>query len=223
MPWIEKTKTLVHAWYGGQETGHGLVDILLGAVNPSGRLSVTFPKSVKHNPAYLTFGKADRDIVYGEGVYIGHRFYEAVDREPLFYFGYGLSYTKFEYTDFDLPALFAPSNPETEVPVRVKVTNTGPYDGAEVVQLYIHDRESSVQRPARELKGFAKVFLAAGEAKRVTLKLDKYALSFWSEEHGKWLAEEGTFDVILASSSDPRAEILRKSLQLEKTFSWAGI
>lgn len=223
MPWVEQTKTLLHAWYGGQETGHGLVDVLLGTVNPSGRLSVTFPKSVKHNPAYLTFGKADFDIMYGEGVFIGHRYYEAVDRDPLFYFGYGLSYTNFEYSSLEVPSTFTPPSAEHEMTVAVNVTNAGACNGAEVVQLYVHDLQSSVQRPARELKAFAKPYLLAGETRTVMLTLDKYALSFWSKEHEKWMAEAGTYDVILARSSNPSDEILRASFCLDKTFFWSGI
>lgn len=222
MPWESKTKTLVHAWYGGQETGHGLVDVLLGYVNPSGRLSVTFPKSIKHTPAYLTFGKSDYDIMYGEGVYIGHRFYEAVDRDPLFWFGFGLSYTAFEYSKLNVPSEFDASS-DHEMTVSVKVENTGSVDGAEVVQVYVHDQESSVQRPAREFKAFSKFHLAVGESKMVEVKLDKYALSFWSEEHGKWMAEEGVYEVIIATSSDPRDERLRSSFRLPKTFFWSGI
>lgn len=107
--------------------------------------------------------------------------------------------------------------------VSVRVTNIGSLDGAEAVQLYVHDRESSVQRPVRELKAFAKPFLVAGESQTVSMVLDKYALSFWSEEHGKWMAEEGIFDVILASSADPQKEILRTSCRLEKTFFWSGL
>lgn len=221
MPWKRDCKTLLHAWYGGQETGHGIVDVLLGKVNPSGRLSVTFPDSLKHTPTYLTFGKSDYDILYGEGVFIGHRFYEAVDRDPLFYFGYGLSFTKFEYSHLVVPSTFEPS-PDYSAAVSVDVTNCGSYDGAEVVQLYVHDPESSVQRPARELKAFKKIYLAVGETKTVSLQLDKYAISFWSEEYGQWKAEEGIFDVIVATSSDPKDEVLRASFKLEKSFFWSG-
>ncbi|KPM38485.1 putative beta-glucosidase H [Neonectria ditissima] len=222
MPWEQKAKSLVHAWYGGQETGHAIADVLFGDVNPAGRLSVTFPKSVKHTPAYLTFGKSDYDIVYGEGVFIGHRFYEAVDRDPLFYFGYGLSYTKFEYSDLVVPSTFEPSA-DHEATVTVNVKNAGSYDGAEVVQLYIHDPESAVQRPARELKAFAKVHLSVGETKTVSLKLDKYALSFWSQEDEQWKAEEGDFEVIIATSANPSDEVLRKGFKLPHTFFWSGI
>ncbi|KAH7129750.1 glycoside hydrolase superfamily [Dactylonectria estremocensis] len=222
LPWERKADTLLHAWYGGQETGHGLVDVLFGDVNPGGRLSVTFPKSIKHTPAYLTFGKSDREILYGEGVFIGHRYYEAVDREPLFYFGHGLSYSKFNYSDLTVPSQFEPSA-QHEMTVAVDVKNAGPCDGVEVVQLYIHDPESSVLRPARELKAFAKVSLAVGETKRVVLRLDKYSLSFWAEEDGQWKAEEGEYQVIIGTSSNPKDEVLRASFDLPRTFFWSGV
>lgn len=222
MPWVEKAHTLVHAWYGGQEVGHGIVDVLFGQVNPSGRLSVTFPKSLKHTPSYLTFGKADYDILYGEGVFIGHRFYEAVAREPLFYFGHGLSYTSFHYDHLIVPHVFHPL-PEHEMAIMVNVTNVGERAGAEVVQLYVHDPESSLQRPERELKAFSKVYLQPQETKRVSLKLDKYALSVWDEGASKWMAEKGEYEVIIARSSNPRDEISRAHFNLPETFYWSGV
>ncbi|KAM0334741.1 hypothetical protein ACHAPQ_004926 [Fusarium lateritium] len=222
MPWVHKAKTILHAWYGGQETGHALVDVLFGHTNPAGRLSVTFPKSIKHTPTYLTFGKSDFEILYGEGIFIGHRFYEAVDRDPLFYFGYGLSYTEFEYSHLEVPRIFEASA-EHEMTLTVDVKNTGRYDGAEVVQVYISDVESSIQRPTRELKAFAKVQLSVEETKTVSLKLNKYALSFWSEEDGQWRAEQGSFDVIIATSSHPDHEVLRARFQLSETFLWSGL
>lgn len=221
MPWEARADTLLHAWYGGQEVGHGLVDVLFGAVNPSAKLSLTFPRSLKHNPAYLTFGKSDYELMYGEGVFIGHRWYEAVERAPLFWFGHGLSYTTFRYSDLAVPAAFEPS-PDHVMEVSVRVENTGALEGAEVVQAYVQDPESSLQRPARELKAFAKVLLAAGEARTVKLALDRTALSFWSEEHAAWKAEAGTYNVIIAKSASPDDEVIRGSFELAETFFWSG-
>ncbi|KAF4984313.1 hypothetical protein FZEAL_464 [Fusarium zealandicum] len=222
MPWASQAATVLHAWFGGQETGHGLADVLFGKANPSGRLSLTFPRSVKHTPAYLTFSKADYDIVYGEGVFIGHRYYEMVDRDPLFYFGHGLSYSTFEYSGLDVPAVFA-SQVDHKMRVSVNVTNKGPYAGAEVIQVYLHDPESSVQRPIRELKAFSKVFLDVDETKSVEMTLDKYSLSFWSQENSKWKAEAGEYAVIIASSSNPKDEIMRSTFTLKETFYWEGL
>jgi beta-glucosidase len=222
MPWEPHASTLVHAWYGGQEAGHGLADVLFGKVNPSGRLSITFPKSLKHNPTYLNFGKSDYDIMYGEGVFIGHRFYEQVDRDPLFYFGHGLSYSTFEYSNLTVPEEFPPLV-DHQMRFSVNVTNKGPYNGAEVVQVYIHDPESSIQRPVREFKAFAKVSLDVDETKTVSLHLDKYSISFWSEEVSKWKAEAGDYVVIIASSAKPEDEKMRASFKLKKTFYWTGL
>ena len=222
MPWESKAETLLHAWYGGQETGHGLVDVLFGDVNPSGRVSITFPKSIKHTPSYLTFGKVDRDILYGEGVFIGHRYYEKVERDPLFYFGYGLSYSQFQYSNLVVPTTFEASAEHT-MDVSVDLENTGPYNGSEVVQVYVQDPESSVQRPLRELKAFAKVTLSVGEKKTVKITLDKYALSFWSEEVSQWRAEAGKFIIIVATSADPKDEVFRRSFDLPRTFHWSGL
>ncbi|OBR06524.1 Beta-glucosidase [Colletotrichum higginsianum IMI 349063] len=222
MPWEPKAATLVHAWFGGQETGHGLADVLFGNANPSGRLSQTFPRSIKHTPAYLTFSKSDYDIVYGEGVFIGHRYYESVDRDPLFYFGQGLSYSTFEYSNLRVPETFEPSA-EHKMIISVDVTNTGPYDGAEVVQVYIHDPESTLLRPVRELKAFAKTLLAVNQSKTVEMTLDKYSLSYWSQENSKWVAEAGEYFVIVASSSRPGDEISRARFNLPETFFWEGV
>ncbi|KAM5354874.1 hypothetical protein ACJ41O_001520 [Fusarium nematophilum] len=222
MPWESQAATLLHAWFGGQEMGNGLADVLFGKVNPSGRLSITFPKSIKHTPAYLTFSKADYDIMYGEGVFIGHRYYEVVDRQPLFYFGHGLSYSTFEYSKLNVPSQFAPVV-DHKMHISVNITNKGPYDGAEVVQVYIHDPESSIQRPIRELKAFSKTFLRASETNTLELSLDKYSLSFWSQEVSRWKAEAGEYAVIVASSSNPEDEILRASFVLPETFFWEGL
>ncbi|KAF5691817.1 beta-glucosidase [Fusarium denticulatum] len=222
MPWESQAATLLHAWFGGQETGHGMADVLFGKVNPSGRLSLTFPKSVKHTPAYLTFSKADYDIVYGEGVFIGHRYYEMVDREPLFYFGHGLSYSKFEYSNLTVPKEFTPAA-DHQMRVTVDITNKGAFAGAEVVQLYIHHADSSLQRPVRELKAFTKVTVDVDETKTAELTLDKYSLSFWDQEASKWKAEAGKYTVILASSSNPKDEIARADFALPKTFFWKGL
>ncbi|TQN68578.1 putative beta-glucosidase I [Colletotrichum shisoi] len=222
MPWEPKAATLVHAWFGGQETGHGLADVLFGNANPSGRLSQTFPRSIRHTPAYLTFSKSDYDIVYGEGVFIGHRYYESVDRDPLFYFGQGLSYSTFEYSNLRAPGTFEPSA-EHKMTISVDVKNTGPYDGAEVVQVYIHDPESSLLRPVRELKAFAKTSLAVNQSKTVEVTLDKYSLSYWSQENSEWVAEAGEYFVIVASSSRPGDEISRARFNLPETFFWEGV
>lgn len=222
MPWIDNVSTLVHAWLGGQETGHAIADILFGRVSPSGRLSVTFPKQIDDTPAFLNFGKTDRHIVYGEGVFVGYRFYEKMNRPALFAFGHGLSYTSFSYSNLQVPASFEP-NQHHVMEISVEVENNGSCDGAEVIQVYICDVSCSVQRPLRELKAFDKISLKKNERVKCSLALDKYALSFWSEEHDQWKAEAGEFAVILGRSADLKDEVMRKTFVLEKDFLWSGV
>lgn len=222
MPWAQKASAVVHAWLGGQEAGHGITDVLFGKTNPSGRLTLTFPKRLQDTPTFLTFGKADHDIYYGEGVFIGYRYYEKIQTEPEFYFGHGLSYTRFEYSDLVIPAEFAPSA-DHQMEISVQVQNTGSVAGAEVVQIYVSDPESKLQRPEKELKAYSKVYLEPGEKKSVRLSLDKYALSYWSQEHNKWLAEAGQFEVLVARSANPKDEVLRAEFSLPGTFQWSGL
>ncbi|PSK55226.1 Beta-glucosidase 1 [Elsinoe australis] len=221
MPWLEDVGTLVHAWFGGQETGRALVDVLFGDVNPCGKLSQTFPKRLEDTPAFLTFGKADANLHYGEGVFVGYRYHEKVDRPPLFYFGHGLSYSQFEYSNLVVPEKWE-ANVEHVVKIKVNVKNAGERPGKEVVQVYISDPKSKVIRPKKELKAFKKVDVEAGETKTVEIELDKYAVSFWDEEVEKWLAEKGAFEVVIAKSADPSAEVLRKEFMLAESFTWSG-
>lgn len=222
MPWVESADTLVYAWYGGQETGHAIADILWGKVNPSGRLSLAFPKRIEDTPAFLNFGKVDRKIIYGEGIFVGHRYYEKLKTLPLFYFGYGLSYTHFEYSNLVVPDFFPPAA-DGAIEIVFDLLNNGDFDGSEVAQIYVADLDCKLQRPCRELKAFTKVSLAKGEKRTCTIVLDKYALSFWSEEFSQWRAEAGDFGVIIATSSDPQDEVLRGIFNLPKTFMWSGI
>ncbi|KAL1860741.1 hypothetical protein VTK73DRAFT_7200 [Phialemonium thermophilum] len=225
MPWLDRASTLVHAWFGGQETGHAMADVLFGRSNPSGRLSVSFPKRLEDTPAFLTWGKTDRHMFYGEGVFLGYRYYEKLKNPPLFYFGYGLSYTTFEYAHLTVPESVRFDDPldRASFEVTVDVSNTGGHDGWEIVQVYVADRQCSVLRPVKELKGFAKVWIERSTTATVRVALDKYALSFWSEEEDRWVAEKGVFEVIVARSADPDDEVLRQEFRLEEDFSWSGL
>lgn len=222
MPWVDSAKTLAHTWYGGQEMGHSIMDVLFGAVNPSGRISVTFPKRLEDTPAFLSFGKQDHELHYGEGVFIGYRYYEKLRNAVLFPFGFGLSYTTFEYQDLVVPKEFNLASQDT-FNVTVKVKNAGSRDGSEVVQVYVADLKSTVQRPVKELKGYSKVHISAGKTADVVVTLDKYALSYWSQRHSKWLVEKGTFEVIIATSADPCDEVLRKGLEVTTDYTWSGL
>jgi beta-glucosidase len=199
MRWLDRVAAVVEAWFPGQECGNAIADVLFGDVNPSGRLSQTWPVRLEDNPAFINYPGENGRVLYGEGLFVGYRYYDKKKIEPLFPFGYGLSYTTFEYGDLRLDkAEYAWG--ET-IPVSVDVTNAGSRAGQEVVQLYLRDVESRLVRPNKELKAFAKVALKPGETKTVTLKLDERALSFYDDAQARWVAEAGEFQVLVGASS----------------------
>ena len=202
--WIDKTPALVEMWYGGQEAGHALASILFGDANPSGKLPVSFPKRFEDSPAASNYPGENLKVNYAEGIYVGYRYFDTKNVEPQFPFGFGLSYTTFEYSDLKVAS----------DSVQLKIRNTGTREGAEIVQLYVHDGHSKIDRPLRELKGFQRVELKAGETKFVNFLLDPAAFSYWSPEKKGWMAEPGKFEIQLgASSRDIR---LRAPLELKK-------
>jgi beta-glucosidase len=179
--------------------GRAIADVLLGAANPSGKLPVTWPREPQDVPAMKTYPGTNLHTAYDEGLNVGYRGFDTANIQPLFSFGHGLSYTTFEYRDLSVtPAVLAAGQ---SARVRVMVRNTGSRPGAEIVQLYVHDGHSKVQRPPRELKGFEKVFLQPGESKAVEFALNPNALSFYSEQKHDWTAEPGSFDISVGSSS----------------------
>ena len=198
MPWAHKVQAIVEAYLPGQAGAAAVADVLLGKVNPSGKLSETFPLSVKHNPSYLNFpGKYD--VTYCERIYVGYRYYDTVEMPVLFPFGHGLSYTTFEYS---APRVAKAAYVDNEdVHAEVTVTNTGKVAGSEVVQLYVRDVKSSIDRPEKELKGFEKVHLAPGESKTVKFTLDRRAFAYYDVARKDWVVEEGDFELLFASSS----------------------
>ncbi|KAL3492245.1 hypothetical protein BJX62DRAFT_224726 [Aspergillus germanicus] len=201
MPWVDRAKSIVQAWYGGNETGHGIADVVFGDLNPCGKLSLSWPIDVKHNPAYLNYASVGGRVLYGEDIYVGYRFYEKTGREVLFPFGHGLSYTTFAVSPevSVSPHTFAPGNPPAAT---VRIKNTGKIPGAQVLQLYVAAPNSPTARPQKELQGFEKVFLQAGEERIVDIKLDKYATSFWDEIEEMWKSEAGVYEVLVGTSSD---------------------
>lgn len=217
-PWVEKTNTLIQAWYGGNETGNGIADVLFGDVNPSGKLSLSFPIKNADNPAYLNFKTEKGRVLYGEDIFVGYKHYEKLEREVLFPFGFGLSYTDFEISDLKVSV----NEKDDNLEATVKVKNTGKVDGSEVVQLYISKDESDVIRPVKELKGFEKVHLKAGADSTVTLKLSlKDSVSFFDEYQDEWSLQKGTYKVHVGNSS---ANIVStESFKIEKAFYWSGI
>lgn len=199
MPWLHQVPAVLEGYLGGQAWGGAVADILFGRANPSGKLAETFPRRLEDNPSYLNFPGDRKTVEYREGLFVGYRHYDALHMDPLFPFGHGLSYTTFEY---GAPSLDRTTLTDNQgVTVTVAVTNSGKVAGAEVVQLYVRDRQASVLRPLRELKAFAKVFLAPGETKSVVLALDRRAFAFWSPETRDWTVEAGEFELSLGSSS----------------------
>ena len=199
MPFKNKVKSILEMYLGGQAVGGAACDLIFGKVNPSGKLAETFPEKLSDNPSFISFPGEMDDVQYREGIFVGYRYYDHKQIEPLFPFGHGLSYTTFEYSDIKLSSNAI--NADDELTVSVKVTNTGKVEGKEVVQLYVTDKESSLIRPVKELKGFEKVSLKPGESKNVMFKLDKRAFAFYSEAAHDWLVEEGDFIISVGSSS----------------------
>ena len=199
MPWADQVAAIVEAYYPGQENGNAVAAVLLGEVNPSGRLPVTFPVRLEDSPAHLNNSHPGcREVVYGEGIFVGYRHFDARQVAPLFPFGHGLSYTTFAYSDLRVTKRVRVGE---QVAVSLKVRNTGRVAGKEVVQLYVADPQSSLPRPPRELKAFKKIELAPGQAKTVSFTLDERALAFYDPAAGKWVAEPGEFVVQVGSSS----------------------
>ncbi|HMD76088.1 MAG TPA: glycoside hydrolase family 3 C-terminal domain-containing protein [Terracidiphilus sp.] len=213
--WIGQTLALLDMWYSGQEGGHALASILFGDANPSGKLPVSFPKKWEDSPAYGHYPGENLKVNYAEGIYVGYRYFDTKNVEPLFPFGFGLSYTKFEYSGLTVtPYISAGKAGLTGAVVSLKVRNAGSRAGAEVVELYVHDGHSKIDRPAHELKGFKRVELKPGETQTVAFTLGRGALSYWSPEKKAWTADPGTFEIQLgASSRDIR---LRAPLALTK-------
>ena len=183
MPWVNDVNAILQLWYGGQEMGNALADVVTGAVDPGGRLPTTLPVELEHNPSYGNFAGEFDEVRYGEGLFVGYRWYEARKLPVRFAFGHGLSYTSFEIHE---PTLSATSHrPGATLDVTVSVTNTGDRAGAEVVQCYVAPARSKVTRPVKELKAFAKVHLAPGETKTVTLTLTDRSFAHWDRGSGQ--------------------------------------
>jgi beta-glucosidase len=194
--WIDKTPALLDIWYAGQEAGQALAYILFGNANPSGKLPVTFPKRFEDSPAYGHYPGENLQVDYAEGIYVGYRYYDTRHVEPQFPFGFGLSYTTFAYSDLSI----VPSAEHGQA-VTAHVKNTGTRAGAEVVELYVHDGHSKIDRPTHELKGFQRVELQPGESKTVHFTLDRSDFSYWSPNKHAWTADPGTFEIQIGSSS----------------------
>lgn len=206
LPFKERVPAILEAWLLGQAGGTATADVLFGKVNPSGKLTETIPVRIEDTPAYLNFPGEFLEVNYGEGQFVGYRWYDARNMDVAYPFGYGLSYTTFEYSNASVKI-----NDEGDLEVSVDVTNTGDREGREVVQVYTSLTPSVVQRPLRELKAFASVELAAGETKTVTMIVRRKDLAYWDTRVSKWVVEGGTYTVDVAASSRD----IRQTLSVE--------
>ncbi len=211
MPWRDGPKAILETWLAGQAGGAAKADVLFGRVNPSGKLASTFPKRLSDTPAYLNFPGEDREVLYGERFFVGYRYYDEKDIEPLFPFGHGLSYTSFDVNTLTLSADSASSS--EGVTARAEVTNTGDRRGREVVQLYLHDPESRLRRPPQALRGFRKVALAPGETTEVTFALRGKDFAAWDDRRDRWTVESGDYEVRVGTSS--RELPLRQTVHID--------
>jgi beta-glucosidase len=218
MPWLERVDSVLETYLGGQAWGTAVAELLFGRVNPSGKLAESFPRRLEDVPSWANFPGGTQSVAYAESIYVGYRYYDQAKTELLFPFGHGLSYTTFGYQNLEV------SGPDEKgsVEVRCRVTNTGARFGREVVQVYVHHRESKVFRPQKELKGFLKVALEAGESQEITMTLDRRAFCFWDSGSQEWSLETGIVDILVgASSTDIRLSDSITVTQGDQLSSWA--
>ncbi|GAA4489003.1 glycoside hydrolase family 3 C-terminal domain-containing protein [Rhodococcus olei] len=206
--WQDRTQAILEGWLLGQAGGSAIVNLLFGLANPSGRLTETIPVRLSDTPSHLNFPGADGVVVYGERIHVGYRWFDTLDLPVAYPFGFGLSYTTFEYSDLVLTPT------EDALEVTFTVANTGDRAGAEVPQVYVRDVESTVDRPVHELKGFAKLLLAPGESRMVTIRLDDRAFAYWSSRERRWVVEAGDFEIRVGASS--------RDIRLAGTFASPG-
>lgn len=219
MPWADRVKGIIETYLGGDAVGAATVNILFGEVNPSGRLAETFPKKLEDNPSYLFYFGEQDNVEYREGVFVGYRYYETKKAEVLFPFGYGLSYTTFDYSNLKLSRTELDSEAET-LTVSVDVTNTGSMEGKEVVQLYVSPHKGVIIRPIKELKGFTKLHLLPGETKTATFVLDKRSFAYWSMNINGWHVESGKYDIVIGKNSHD--DVLRQTIAVKGVKLFAG-
>lgn len=199
MPWLGKVKGIINGYLGGQAFGDAIADIISGKVNPSGKLAETYPLCLEDTPCYKYYPGTKRLAEHTESIYIGYRYYDTAKKDVLFPFGYGLSYTQFEYSDLKLSKKKIKDSDTLTLTYKIK--NVGIYDGAEISQVYVKDTESTIFRPEKELKGFRKVFLKAGEETTAQIELGKRAFAFYNAEISDWQVESGNFEIMIGASS----------------------
>jgi len=199
--WFEKTPALLQSSYLGMEAGNAYSEVIFGDVNPSGKLSFTFPKKLKDSPAHAIgeYPGEKGKVIYKEGLFVGYRYFDSKNIEPMFPFGYGLSYTSFKYDKLAVPSELKLN--DAEIPVSFEIKNTGKIDGKETAQLYIHNEKNNSGRPYKGLKGFEKASIKTGESKKVIIKIDKKAFQIYDTLKCKWVVEPGKYEILIGSSS----------------------
>ena len=213
MPWADEVKGILEAYLGGQAVGQAEVDVLFGKANPCGKLAETIPYKLADNPSYLNFPGDGQTVEYNEGVFVGYRYYDTKEMPVRYPFGYGLSYTTFEYSDLQLSADRIKDTDTLKVTLKVK--NTGDRAGKEIVQLYVADKTGSASRPVKELKNFVKVELQPQEEKIVEMELDKRSFAWYNTQIHDWYAASGEYEILAAASS--RDIRLKKTVYVEST------
>ena len=202
MPWIDSAKAILNMYLSGQAIGEACIELLLGKESPSGKLTETYPIKYEDNQCANIYGVDPKQAEYREGIYVGYRYYEKAGVEVRFPFGFGLSYTNFEYSDIKVSSdSINLDNCSETVKVTCKVKNTGEVAGREVVQLYVSDKTNKIYRPIKELKGFKKVFLKVGEKKEVEFQLDKRAFAYYDVNQKSWLVPSGSYEILIGASS----------------------
>lgn len=209
MPWADDVKAILNAYLGGQSVAPAIVDVLTGKANPCGKLAETYPVCLKDTPTSFRYPDSKEDVQYRESIFIGYRYYDKVERNVRFPFGFGLSYTSFEYSDIKLKKKNLTKGEGAKVTFTIK--NTGDVAGSEIAQVYVAKPESKIFRAPKELKGFVKVHLDPGEEKKVTVELDDRAFAFWNTATEDWCVESGEYKILVgASSRDIRLEAAAK-------------
>ncbi|MEN8172978.1 MAG: glycoside hydrolase family 3 C-terminal domain-containing protein [Chloroflexota bacterium] len=199
MPWVNDVQAILEGYLGGQAGAGAIADILYGVVNPSGKLGETFPLALEDNPSFSNFPGGPKTVEYRESIYVGYRFFDTVNKDVLFPFGHGLSYTNYSYDDLNLSKTKITDNETLTVTLRVK--NTGPVEGKEIVQLYVSPTAPTAFRPSKELKGFEKIVLQTGEDKEIKIELNRRAFAFFNTSLGDWHVESGTYHILVGTSS----------------------
>jgi len=221
MPWVGDVNGLLQTWYSGNEVGNAIADVIYGKVNPCGRLPLTLPVRMEDVPSYLSLRSENGKIHYREDLFVGYKHYQARHVKPMFSFGYGLSYSRFSLSNVNIigAAITADS---VALKVSITVKNDGQVTGSEVVQLYVAYPETGVTHPVLQLKGFVKAHnIAPGTSKKVSIELDKYAMSFWDSPQNAWRVAAGTYKIHIGFNCDNL--VWMDDFEVKKGFLWTGL